>query len=822
MFSDPAAGGIQTTPEQEAEMESFLGEIAGGLQETNKEIDDAEDYVGIMNAIRGNNQSIEQRRSELASYIGKEDANATPESALTLVQPTFSMIEASEQGPEEGGPIVEQGIVSVLGDLGSAGAMGGVGSMQAPRQGEAIARMAMGEKPVMRSSGSQGDEIIPYGQSLPGAFNPAPLVSIGPGTKTSQEQILQNLLGNIPEAQTTEQLLPKYLDLYGDSAKAYELNPYIAGLQLAGAVANAPKGELLSRILAPETIKAVSDPIMEMAKAKSQSDLLAKKAAMEAATASKSAETEAKRAITVAAVPKLLERENLITQTVGNTTYVIDPKAFREATNAGQPYTPMSLTGDLQDRFQLTSLGDGQYATVDKMTGQTTVGGDGTTKWIKVESKQGDVILYNQKNPNEYVKVQSGGGEIVGDAKNGFVRLLDGKGTLLDIEGYTYPGDTTPLILEAERYGELKGKANLTAAETGELEALTAKIMPNYNPTEFQTLMNEYVQGFENSISDIGLDPGQIGQRVNAFKQNILKSYIEAKTAKPGAEFDPLAARNKAASTATVDTLKAANEIATTAQGLLSKGQYIVATTEAFQGGQLGSTKLYLGKIAQELGISDAFKAILEKSGLSEGESLEQFLGGDIAVGEVQKALGNAMVVDLAGSFPGNLNQTEIDILMDAAMGIGKSPEANKLLFMALENIADRQKGIAEGLTKFAQQRSAAGDDDFTIMTSLFDEEVRLQNQFDDPEQNPKLDTLLKAYRGSGLAGARNTETQNQTTVPVDVAKSYTTTAAIEEDYQMLKDTYPLIFVSDLPTESTARTQALNDILEAFKARAAE
>jgi len=268
MFSDPAAGGVQTTPEQEAQMESFLGEIAGGLQETNKEIDDAEDYVGIMNAIRGDKQSIEQRRTELASYIGKEDANATPESALTLVQPTFSMIEASEQGPEEGGPIVEQGIVSVLGDLGSAGAMGGVGSMQAPRQGEAIARMAMGEKPVMRRDGGEAFTQAGINQSFPGQMVGSLVPFQGAGTKTTQEQILSNLLGEVPDAKTSAELLPQYQALYGDSAKAYELNPYIAGLQLAGAVANAPKGQLLSSILAPETIKAVADPIMEMAKAK--------------------------------------------------------------------------------------------------------------------------------------------------------------------------------------------------------------------------------------------------------------------------------------------------------------------------------------------------------------------------------------------------------------------------------------------------------------------------------------------------------------------------------------------------------------------------
>ena len=33
-----------------------------------------------------------------------------------------------------------------------------------------------------------------------------------------------------PKAKTTAELLPQYQELYKDSAKAYELNPYIAGL----------------------------------------------------------------------------------------------------------------------------------------------------------------------------------------------------------------------------------------------------------------------------------------------------------------------------------------------------------------------------------------------------------------------------------------------------------------------------------------------------------------------------------------------------------------------------------------------------------------
>ena len=128
--------GLETTPEQEAEMEGTLAEIAGGLQSMNDDIDNAEDYVGIMYAIRGDDQSIDQRRNELAGYIGKEDAGKTPESALTLIQPSLTLLDSAEQGSqEEGGAIADDGIMSMLGELGSQGAMqGAANAMQGGQQ----------------------------------------------------------------------------------------------------------------------------------------------------------------------------------------------------------------------------------------------------------------------------------------------------------------------------------------------------------------------------------------------------------------------------------------------------------------------------------------------------------------------------------------------------------------------------------------------------------------------------------------------------------------------------------------------------------------
>ena len=64
----------------------YLAQQMGG-------IDMAEDAEGLINALRGNEMPISARRTELAEYVGEEDAMRTPESVLAMVQPTIMMTE---------------------------------------------------------------------------------------------------------------------------------------------------------------------------------------------------------------------------------------------------------------------------------------------------------------------------------------------------------------------------------------------------------------------------------------------------------------------------------------------------------------------------------------------------------------------------------------------------------------------------------------------------------------------------------------------------------------------------------------------------------
>lgn len=78
----------ENNPKQVAEQVMREGE------RSRKEIAESDTYDELMQAIRGDKLTEEDRRDELASIVGKEDADRTPDSVLVLVQPVMQMMNA--------------------------------------------------------------------------------------------------------------------------------------------------------------------------------------------------------------------------------------------------------------------------------------------------------------------------------------------------------------------------------------------------------------------------------------------------------------------------------------------------------------------------------------------------------------------------------------------------------------------------------------------------------------------------------------------------------------------------------------------------------
>jgi hypothetical protein len=115
----PAAPGPNAGDIDEASVAQMLTDVAPNFADP----EEAEDFETMMNSVRGDEASVEQRRMELASLVGEEDAMQTPESVLALVQPVVQMslvdegigglAEQEMQQPVEGD--MAGGIMSMMG-----------------------------------------------------------------------------------------------------------------------------------------------------------------------------------------------------------------------------------------------------------------------------------------------------------------------------------------------------------------------------------------------------------------------------------------------------------------------------------------------------------------------------------------------------------------------------------------------------------------------------------------------------------------------------------------------------------------------------------
>jgi len=150
-----AAQGAMQNGLDPALMEGMLTQYAQGMED----LENAEDYETVMNGIRGDDLPIEQRYQELASVVGPEDAQQTPESVLALVQPVM-MLAAVDQGI--GGLAAEEMSAPVEGAM-AEGIMSTV-NMDAP---EAPTQVPGGPAPVNFNQGGPVQYMEPGGVAAP-------------------------------------------------------------------------------------------------------------------------------------------------------------------------------------------------------------------------------------------------------------------------------------------------------------------------------------------------------------------------------------------------------------------------------------------------------------------------------------------------------------------------------------------------------------------------------------------------------------------------------------------------------------------------------
>jgi len=140
------------------ELQAAAGELSeeGVANAVNEEVDRAisnidmaGDFRDLMNVVWEEDADIDTYRAKLAQVVGEEDANRTPDSVLTLVQPTLQLAEIDQGvGSLMQEELQELGGMEDLGGIASVGSQGVVADGMAAETGalvNAVGGMSRGQ-----------------------------------------------------------------------------------------------------------------------------------------------------------------------------------------------------------------------------------------------------------------------------------------------------------------------------------------------------------------------------------------------------------------------------------------------------------------------------------------------------------------------------------------------------------------------------------------------------------------------------------------------------------------------------------------------------
>ena len=676
--NEPMGGITSGLDEAEAvESTEALGGIASGIETLFANIDNAENPKEIMDAIRGDEASVEERRTELGQLVGKADADKTPESVLTIVQPLMTVIESTG------------GIASL--DTEEAPVAPNVNEA---RQMEAMARMQSGESPVMLRTGSTN------------AVNANPTGNLGSSPDLLRLALQQSgifgQLDPIKGIKIAQQLTPMpkrsdYTGLYSDRASAYkdyaETLPGLTVAKFGQIVGRSPT--LLDAVLDPQTTQ-LADPIMKLSllQAKEKQDALDKEA-----TAFTEAKKEAQKQRAEMIKPLITQigtPNTEIFKADDGATFLVNKKTGASTSLApGAPKVQFfeglglaTIQPDGNYKFkeadiQVIEGPDGRKVAFNPLT--QTIGQEIIEGKVKLESFGSPEFGYYTRNPYD----------------NTIMQLVEGKTPLSDSQKLIQDFTKNRAIL-----ADVKSSTEAKLEAQTNLEALRPKIFGQ--DTEFIKVVNEMTDNFRKSISDDdldGMEQADVEASVRDYRQELFKKYFDAKTISQS-KYDPRSDEKKTF----LDILKKKIERRdeglenVTKMGELANESGRLAQT--FKTGLFAPQRLFLGKLL------DAFppmKAYVQQN--TDPDMYKEFFGGGIASGEALKSVSTQFALAFAQFLPGNLNTEEINMIQTAAPGLTNTKEGIELLTKMFTRQSARLQKEKDYSTKVLAETDLQGKD---------------------------------------------------------------------------------------------------------------
>ena len=763
MLTNEPMGGI-TSGLEDNESVQALSNVTSGIETLFQNIDDADNPKEIMDAIRGDEASVEQRRTELAQLVGEEDANKTPESVLTIVQPIMTVIEST------GG----------ISDLDTETPV--APNIDESQQMEAMARMQSGENPIMLRTG-----------------NP-PTVDINALQKLASTPV--GLLGLAESYAPKVTPLATLQEQYTSRPSAYdEYSKILPGLTLARigqVIGRSPT--LLDAALSPETQKQL-DPLIQLQLLKAKE----KESRLEKAGDVYKEEVKAKgKAKSEMIKPVLTE--------LAKTGFTFSKNEF------GDTIAENKRTGEVK----IVDRGPGKVIERDGFIGRITQDADGGSS-LKVmfqrpeiksftDAPSGATYLYdiNKKKPDGTFDFQIVGGKtdkqisaentVVKEGPGGAIFLIDKikktatervKGRddvdIINVEGVGLVAinktKNTKKVFEGtagknmvhfgtEKTGFMAvdlnnptDKVTLSDKVAPELQQNIDKLLEAqavlrdpatnrnsnqykdaqqrvqilsrtlFDTSEFENVVNNKANLMRTRLAQAGLEEVEIDRLVNNYKEDAFDDFI-TKSSTLTTQYNPSESMDKVFAKSIDKLITDTRESATNNERIASFASIFKEGTKGFRTGTFANARLTIGKLLQA---SPTLNAKMQE--VIGADTLKDFLGGNIAVGETLNKVGAQFAVTFASNFPGNLNQSEVDLIKEAGLQLSTTPEGIEIMEQIFNQASVRSTKELEIINEAMKDpalKAMKPEDRYIAMTARIDA-YRKANPLVRPETISKL-----------------------------------------------------------------------------------
>jgi hypothetical protein len=268
-----------------------------------------------------------------------------------------------------------------------------------------------------------------------------------------------------------------------------------------------------------------------------------------------------------------------------------------------------------------------------------------------------------------------------------------------------------------------------------------------FDTSEFENVVNNKANLMRTRLAQSGLEEVEIDRLVNNYKEDAFDDFI-TKSSTLTTQYNPSESMDKVFAKSIDKLITDARKSASNNADLASKAEIFKEGTKGFRTGTFANARLTIGKLLQA---SPTLNAKMEE--IIGKDTLDKFLGGNIAVGETLNKVGAQFAVTFASNFPGNLNQSEVDLIKEAGLQLSTTPEGIKIMeqiFRQASVRSTKELEIINEAMKDEKLRAMKPEDRYVEITSRIDK-YRKDNPLVTPDlikdlRNAKPETVEGFY----------------------------------------------------------------------------